>query len=155
MPRSIFPGSAGAPVHARPPPNRRERHSLPRGHADGPRAAQWRREKSVTPNSSRHRRVRDHLSHVSTVEEAWNAVSACRYPRLPERAALQPARHPRRRPGPRRALLGADQQEYYKRADVWPLAPDGEILVVIQCEDTRAIDNLPRILKKFAALAWC
>ena len=40
------------------------------------------------------------------------------------------------------------QQDYYGRADVWPLAPQGEILVVIQCEDTRAIDNLPNILKE-------
>ena len=43
---------------------------------------------------------------------------------------------------------GLTQQEYYKRADVWPLAPDGEILVVIQCEETRAIENLPKILKE-------
>ena len=28
------------------------------------------------------------------------------------------------------------------------LAPDGEILVIIQCEETRAIDNLPRMLKE-------
>jgi 4-hydroxy-2-oxoheptanedioate aldolase len=40
------------------------------------------------------------------------------------------------------------QQEYYRRADVWPLAPHGEILVIIQCEETRAIDNLPRMLKE-------
>ena len=43
---------------------------------------------------------------------------------------------------------GLAQQEYYKRADVWPLAPDGEILVVIQCEEMRAIENLPRMLKE-------
>jgi 4-hydroxy-2-oxoheptanedioate aldolase len=41
---------------------------------------------------------------------------------------------------------GLTQQEYYPRADVWPLAPDGEILVVIQCEDMKAVENLPRIL---------
>ena len=43
---------------------------------------------------------------------------------------------------------GLSQQEYYSRADVWPLAPDGEILVIIQCEETRAIDKLPEILKE-------
>ncbi len=39
--------------------------------------------------------------HVSTVEEARNAVSACRYPRLPKRARYQPpgfAATPRRAP---------------------------------------------------------
>src|SRR5438105_9915736 len=36
----------------------------------------------------------------------------------------------------------------YARADVWPLAPKGEILVVIQCEDVKAIENLPKILQQ-------
>ena len=31
---------------------------------------------------------------------------------------------------------------------MWPLAPQGEILVVIMCEDVAGIDNLPRILKE-------
>jgi 4-hydroxy-2-oxoheptanedioate aldolase len=31
---------------------------------------------------------------------------------------------------------------------VWPLAPDGEILVVVMCEEARAIDNLPDILRQ-------
>jgi 4-hydroxy-2-oxoheptanedioate aldolase len=40
------------------------------------------------------------------------------------------------------------QQEYYKRADVWPLNPEGEILVVIMCEEARAIKNLPKMLEE-------
>ena len=43
--------------------------------------------------------------HISTVEEAYNAVAACRYPRL-EREPLRAGRHARRRPDTRRALLG-------------------------------------------------
>ena len=42
---------------------------------------------------------------------------------------------------------GITQQEYYARADVWPLAPEGEILVVIQIEDTVGISNLGNMLK--------
>ena len=86
--------------------------------------------------------------HVSTVEEAWNAVGACRYPRL----TAQPRHNPPgiRGDSPARAARywGLAQQEYYRRADVWPLDPQGEILVVIQCEETRAIENLPKILKE-------
>ncbi len=82
--------------------------------------------------------------HVSSVEEARNAVSACRYPRLlrdpPGIRGDAPVRAAR--------YWGLTQQEYYRRADVWPLAPDGEILVVIQCEEVRAIDNLPAMLKQ-------
>ena len=44
--------------------------------------------------------------HVSTVEEARNAVQACRYPRPREAAILRAGRPARRRAAHRRALLG-------------------------------------------------
>ena len=86
--------------------------------------------------------------HVSTVEEARNAVSACRYPRLPGAPLYDPPGI--RGDAPTRAARywGLTAQEYYERADVWPLAPKGEILAVIQCEDTKAIENLPKILQQ-------
>jgi 4-hydroxy-2-oxoheptanedioate aldolase len=86
--------------------------------------------------------------HVSTVDEARNAVGACRYPRLADSPIYQPPGI--RGDAPIRAARywGLTQQEYYARADVWPLAPQGEILVIIQCEEVRAIENLPRILKE-------
>jgi 4-hydroxy-2-oxoheptanedioate aldolase len=86
--------------------------------------------------------------HISTVDEAWNAVRACRYPRMPEAANYNPPGI--RGDAPTRAARywGLTSQEYYARADVWPLAPQGEVLVIIQCEDLLAIDNLPSILKE-------
>ena len=86
--------------------------------------------------------------HISTVEEARNAVSACRYPRLPNAPRYNPPGI--RGDSPTRAARywGLSQQEYYARADVWPLAPQGEILAVLQIEDTRAIENLPRMLQE-------
>ncbi len=86
--------------------------------------------------------------HVSTVEEAWNAVSACRYPRLKDAPLYNPPGIRGDAPVRAARYWGLTQQEYYSRADVWPLAPHGEILVVIQCEDTKAIENLPRILEQ-------
>ena len=84
--------------------------------------------------------------HISTVEEAHNAVAACRYPRLKDKPLYEPAGI--RGDGPAQAARywGVSQQEYYQRADVWPLAPQGEILVVIQIEDTTGIANLPDML---------
>ena len=84
--------------------------------------------------------------HVSTVEEARNAVTACRYPRPPSSPRYEPAGQRGDGPGRAAAYWGLTQQEYYKRADVWPLAPDGEILVVIMCEEAKAIKNLPKML---------
>ena len=49
-------------------------------------------------------------------------------------------------PTGRGPLLGSVNDEYYAKADVWPLDPDGEILVVIQIEDQLGIENLPAIL---------
>jgi 4-hydroxy-2-oxoheptanedioate aldolase len=86
--------------------------------------------------------------HVSTVEEARNAVSACRYPRRPEAPLYDPPGVRGDAPVRAARYWGLTQQEYYARADVWPLAPQGEILVVIQCEEVRAIENLPRMLQE-------
>ena len=86
--------------------------------------------------------------HISSVDEAWNAVGACRYPRLKEAPLYDPPGIRGDAPARAARYWGLTQQEYYTRADVWPLAPQGEILAVIQCEDTRAIDNLPKILKE-------
>jgi 4-hydroxy-2-oxoheptanedioate aldolase len=84
--------------------------------------------------------------HISTVEEAYNAVAACRYQRLPDRPLYEPAGI--RGDGPMQATRywGVSQEEYYRRADVWPLASNGEIFVVLQIEDTMGIGNLPEIL---------
>lgn len=86
--------------------------------------------------------------HVSTVEEAYNAVAACRYPRLKTAPLYEPAGI--RGDGPTQAVRywGLTQQEYYQRADVWPLNPKGEIFVILMIEDTKAIENLDDMLKK-------
>ena len=86
--------------------------------------------------------------HVSTVEEARNAVAACRYPRPPSAPYFEPAGCRGDAPKNCAPYWGLTQQEYYARADVWPLNPQGEILVVIMCEEVRAIKNLPKMLKE-------
>ncbi len=86
--------------------------------------------------------------HVSTVAEAYNAVAACRYPRLKDKPLYEPAGM--RGDGPVQAVRywGITQDEYYARADVWPLAPQGEIFCVIQIEDTAGISNLREMLRE-------
>ena len=85
--------------------------------------------------------------HISSVKEAYNAVAACRYPRLKAAPMYEPAGI--RGDGPTSAVRywGLGQQAYYRKADVWPLAPDGEILVVLMIEDTAGIACLDEILK--------
>src|SRR5262245_2658115 len=85
--------------------------------------------------------------HISTAAEAHNAVAACRYPRPKGAAAYEPAGQRGDAPTAAARYWGLTQQEYYAKADVWPLNPLGEILVVIMCEDVQAIDNLPEMLR--------
>ena len=86
--------------------------------------------------------------HVSTVAEAHNAVAACRYARPAGAQRYEP--QGQRGDGPTAAARywGLSAQEYYDRADVWPLDPRGEILVGIMCEDVTGVKNLPQILKE-------
>jgi len=86
--------------------------------------------------------------HVSTVEEAHNAVAACRYPRPRSASYYEPAGQRGDAPAAAARYWGLTQQEYYGRADVWPLNPQGEVLVAIMCEEVRAIKNLPTMLKE-------
>jgi 4-hydroxy-2-oxoheptanedioate aldolase len=85
--------------------------------------------------------------HISNVEQAYNAVASCRYPRPKDAADYEPAGV--RGDGPSRAMRywGLSQSEYYARADVWPLNPKGEILVIVMIEDSEGVDNLDEILK--------
>jgi 4-hydroxy-2-oxoheptanedioate aldolase len=84
--------------------------------------------------------------HISTVEQAYNAVSACRYPRLPDKDYFEPQGI--RGDGPTTAARywGLGQQEYYRHADVWPLNPDGDIFCILMIEDQLGIKNLDDIL---------
>lgn len=85
--------------------------------------------------------------HVSTVEEAYNAVASCRYPRPKSAPNYEPEGQRGDAPLAAARYWGVPQQEYYAKADVWPLNPQGELLVIIMCEEVKAIDNLPRMLK--------
>ncbi|MCC7483568.1 MAG: aldolase [Burkholderiales bacterium] len=86
--------------------------------------------------------------HVSTVEEARSAVAACRYARPAGAPRYEPAGQRGDAPAYAARYWGLSQQEYYERADLWPLDPKGEILVAIMCEDVVGLRNLPKILKE-------
>jgi 4-hydroxy-2-oxoheptanedioate aldolase len=86
--------------------------------------------------------------HISTAGEAYNAVAACRYPRPKSAPIGEPSGQRGDAPLAAARYWGLTAQEYYAKADVWPLNPLGEILVVIMCEDVLAIDNLPEILRE-------
>lgn len=91
--------------------------------------------------------------HVASVEAAWNAVAACRYSRPPETENFEPRGLRGDAPGWAARYWGLTQQEYYERADVWPLNPRGEIAVVIQVESLDGVRALPKILDEVPGIA--
>ena len=91
--------------------------------------------------------------HVSTAEQAYNAVSCCRYPTMKNHPLHEP--FGQRGDGPTSAVRywGMSQQEYYKKADVWPLNPEGEIFCMLMIEDLEGLHNLEEILKKVKGIS--
>ncbi|WP_228644414.1 HpcH/HpaI aldolase/citrate lyase family protein [Microtetraspora sp. AC03309] len=84
--------------------------------------------------------------HITSVDEAHNAVAACRYPRLPGTPRYEPAGMRGDSPAAAARYWGVTTKEYYAKSDVWPLDPDGEILIAIMIESRRGVENLPDIL---------
>jgi 4-hydroxy-2-oxoheptanedioate aldolase len=93
--------------------------------------------------------------HVWTVEQAYNAVASCRYAR-PKNAPLYEPKG-LRGDGPATAARywGVTQAEYYAKADVWPLAPHGELLVGLMIESPEAVENLDDMLANVPGIGFC
>lgn len=86
--------------------------------------------------------------HITTPDEAYNAVAACRYPRPKGSERYDPEGIRGDSPGRAARYWGITNAEYYARGDVWPLDPKGEILVVLMIEDVAGVANLEDILSK-------
>ena len=85
--------------------------------------------------------------HVGDAEQAYNAVASCRYARKKTAEFYQPVGVRGDGPAAASRYWGLTQEEYYAKADVWPLNPQGEILVFLMIESVRGVGNLDDILK--------
>ena len=92
------------------------------------------------------------LPHVNTVDDARAAVVASRYPQVPGVPDFEPQgqRGWWQRIAPRYWGLGS--QEYYDAADVWPLDPDGEILLIGIIEEAEGVKNIRDIVREVKGL---
>jgi hypothetical protein len=88
------------------------------------------------------------LPHLSTVEDAQAAVAAARYPQVP--GVQDFARAGERGWGNRIAsrYWGLSPQEYYDAADLWPLDPAGNILLMGIIEEAEGVQNIRDILRQ-------
>ena len=88
------------------------------------------------------------LPHLNTVEDARAAVEAARYPQVPGVADFEP--NGQRGWWPRIAprYWGLTGQEYYDAADLWPLDPDGNMLLMGIIEEPEGVKNIGDILRQ-------
>ncbi len=90
------------------------------------------------------------LPHLDSVAAAKAAVAAARYPQALGAADLEPHGH-RGWAGMMCAApnyWGLSAAEYYRVADLWPLDPDGEIILMGIVESVEGIAALPDILRE-------
>jgi 4-hydroxy-2-oxoheptanedioate aldolase len=88
------------------------------------------------------------LPHLNNVEDAQAAVIAARYPQVPGVADFEPQgeRGWWARIAPR--YWGLTAQEYYDAADLWPLDPDGNMLLMGIVEEPEGVKNIRDILRR-------
>lgn len=127
--------SATKPVIVRIPPNGRELHHN-----------QWMIKQILDTGVAGLM-----FPHIETPDEALNAVKTVRFP--------QPASAPHVDPeglrGASNAIAarywGVSSREYERRADVWGLQPDAEMLLIMIIESKRGVDNVREIARTLRA----
>lgn len=86
------------------------------------------------------------LPHLDSVEAARSAVAAARYPQRRDAPDPGPAGRRGWAPSVAAEYWGLSQAEYYDHAGVWPLDPDGDILLLGIIESVGGVAALPDIL---------
>jgi 4-hydroxy-2-oxoheptanedioate aldolase len=83
---------------------------------------------------------------INTPDDAVAAIQACRYPHPGDENDPGPIGMRGHAPNNAVRYWGLTQPEYFEKADVWPLDPQGEILPLLQCETIESVNNLESIL---------
>jgi 4-hydroxy-2-oxoheptanedioate aldolase len=82
---------------------------------------------------------------VDTREQAVTAVRTMRYPPMRGAARREPVGVRGYSTAAASFAWGVSAAEYERRADVWPLNPDGDLLAVIMIESVEGLENLDQI----------
>jgi len=88
------------------------------------------------------------LPHLDSVEGAAAAVRSARYPQGRGVADFEPAGERGWWPWGAAEYWGISPEDYYERADLWPLDPNGELLLMGIIENERGVENIREILEQ-------
>ncbi len=85
------------------------------------------------------------VPHVDTAEDALMAVQSSRFPQLTGVADFQPEGKRGVGYGWAARYWGLSGTDYARRADLWPLDPQGELVLWIMIETKSAVENIKEI----------
>ena len=85
------------------------------------------------------------VPHIDTADDARAMVQASRFPQLKGAADFEPEGKRGIGYGWAARYWGLSGTEYAKRADLWPLDPQGEIVLWLMIETAAAVDNIEDI----------
>src|SRR5690242_16846583 len=84
------------------------------------------------------------IPRVQTAADAKSAIAAARYSRGPD--GPEPRGHRGLNPGLAMRYWGCDQfAEYFDKAELWPLSPEAELVVLFLVEDSVGFENIEEI----------
>ncbi len=83
---------------------------------------------------------------VDTRAQALAAVQSMRYPQMRGAPYFEPIGKRGAAPGNATWIWGISGDEYERRADLWPLNPQGDLLAIIMIESVEGVKNLDEIL---------
>jgi 4-hydroxy-2-oxoheptanedioate aldolase len=84
------------------------------------------------------------LCHARVPEAARAMVESSRYPFAPKADGLDQGLRGSGSQGFAAQIWGISGNEYLRRADVWPLNPEGELMLGVKIEDSYALTNAER-----------
>lgn len=85
------------------------------------------------------------LPHARSPEAVRLLVQAARYPHAPEAEGIQEGLRGHGGQAYAASIWGISQDEYRRRADPWPLNPNGEIIIGLKIEDRHGLENTEAI----------
>ncbi|MBI4236426.1 MAG: aldolase [Chloroflexi bacterium] len=88
------------------------------------------------------------LPHVNTPEEAIAWTQAARYPQRRDAPDYEPLGLRGTAPFQALRYWGLSYPEYYARADLWPLDPEGDILLMGLVEEEEGVRNIREVLRR-------
>jgi len=86
------------------------------------------------------------LPHIETAAEALAAVRAARYPQVRGAQDTEPVGQRGSGYGFAAHVWGVPGPEYLRRADLWPHDKAGDLLLILQIESKRGVENIEEIL---------